>query len=121
MHKSHISDLNGPLHDHIATTYGVSANSILNSCRFFYVVDGIVPDVMHDVLEGTTQVTMRCLLGHCIQEQKFFSLSLLNERIVSFDYGHVDSQNRPSEISRTSFASGTLKQSGKCDIFFSNF
>jgi len=45
----HCSDLDGPLHDHFATTYGISCDSILNK-SFFHVVDGMIPDVMHDIL-----------------------------------------------------------------------
>lgn len=47
-HASHTKDLEGPLHDHIAITYGITDNLILNSCRYFHVVDGLVPDIMHD-------------------------------------------------------------------------
>ena len=90
----------------------MSANSILNRSAYFHVVDGLVPDIMHDVLEGTTHVTMNCLLHYLIQDQKLFSLTLLNERIVSFDFGQVNTCNKPSEISQSSFTSDSLKQSG---------
>ena len=113
-HTSHELDLEGPLHAHIATTYGVTGKSILNKSRYFHVVTGLVPDVMHDVLEGVTQLTMKCLLKYLIQEKKYFSLSVLNERIMSFNYGS-DVCNKPSEISKATFNStdsNTLKQSG---------
>lgn len=112
-HASHITDLNGPLHSHIATTYGVTGDSILNSSRYFHVVDGLAPDIMHDLLEGTTQLTLKCLIKHLFDE-KYFSLSTLNERISSFRYGYAEMKNKPSEISQASLASGTLKQSGLC-------
>ena len=51
-HKRHCQSLNGPLHEHVATTYGLTRDSILNSLRFFHVTSGLPPDVMHDVLEG---------------------------------------------------------------------
>ena len=108
------TDLDGPLQSHIATTYGITTNSILNTSRYFHVVDGLVPDIMHDILEGTVQVTLKCLLWYLIQEGKKFSLTTLNERIGSFNYGLADVQNRPSEIPKTSFfsSSDTLRQSG---------
>ena len=31
-----------------ATTYGVTRRSILNESRYFNVVDGMAPDIMHD-------------------------------------------------------------------------
>ena len=72
-----------------------------------------VPDIMHDILEGTTQVTLKCLLNYLIKDKKCFSLKTLNERISSFNYGSIDNRNKPSEISKTTFSSSeTLKQSG---------
>ena len=72
-----------------------------------------MPDIMHDVLEGTTQLTLKCLLHHLI-ENKYFRLATLNERITSFDYGQAEISNKPSEISRATYNgdSNTLKQSG---------
>ena len=113
-HSSHISDLNGPLHAHISTTYGVSEDSILNDSRYFHVVDGIVPDVMHDMLEGTTQLVMRCLIRYLVLERKMFSFMTLNKRIATFSYGAADIRNKPSEISQSTFTScESLKQSGE--------
>lgn len=94
-------DWNGPLREHIATTYGVVDQSILNECRYFHVVDGLVPDIMHDLLEGIAQLTVKCLLRYLITEKKCVSVNTLNERILSFKYGHADIQNKPSEISKT--------------------
>ena len=42
--------LDGPLRSHIATTYGIANNSVLNKCQYFHVVNGLVPDIMHDIL-----------------------------------------------------------------------
>lgn len=113
-HANHVADLEGPLHDHIATTYGISEKSILNDSKFFHVVSGLVPDVMHDILEGTLQLTLKCLLHYIIHDMKFLTLVTLNERIASFDYGQADKRNKPSEISASTLASDsyTLKQSG---------
>lgn len=58
-HASHLGDLHTPLHNHIATTYGVA-----EQCRYFHVhvVDGLVPDIMHDLLEGSAHLlTLRYL------------------------------------------------------------
>lgn len=113
-YESHVADLNGALRSHIATTYGITNKSILNTSRYFHVVDGLVPDIMHDMLEGTLQLTLKCLLCYLIKDQSMFSLTTLNERIASFHYGQANVQNRPSEISRSSFNStaDTLRQSG---------
>jgi len=46
-HEAHCADLDGPLHNHLATTYGLTCNSVLNSSRYFHVIDGVIPDIMH--------------------------------------------------------------------------
>ena len=60
-HADHCADLSGPLHSHIAKTYGVTNNAVLNSCSYFHVIDGIVPDIMHDILEGTLPLIWRVI------------------------------------------------------------
>ena len=76
-HTSHCAHLEGPLHDHFATTYGVSYKSVLNESKFFHVVDGMIPDIMHDVLEGSLQLHIKWLLKHCIIHMKYFSINIL--------------------------------------------
>ena len=61
-HKQQCDSLGGPLHNHIATTYGLHYNSILNLSRFYHVTDGLPPDVMHDILEGCLQYEVKELL-----------------------------------------------------------
>lgn len=107
-HAYHCSGLGGPLHEHFSTTYGVAFNSELNSSRYFHVVDGMVPDIMHDILEGTLQLHIKYLLKYLILEENLFSLNLLNERMQSFLYG-PDNNNKPSIISND-----TLISSGNC-------
>lgn len=91
---------------------------MLNTSRFFHVVDGIVPDLMHDILEGTLQLNMKWLLKHLILDEKMFSLDALNGRMQSFDYGMADSSNKPTPISYDTLSSTTrnnVKQSCKSD------
>ena len=107
VYDSHCVGLEGPLHDHIATTNGVVSNSVLNTCRYFHVSSGLVPDIMHDILEGSLKLCMRHPLIYLIQEK----LNALSDRI-SFDYGPSEVKNRPTEISAVSLSSdGRLKQS----------
>ena len=47
------------LHDHITTTYGLHRNSILNTSKYFHIVDGLAPDIMHDILEGSLQYEIK--------------------------------------------------------------
>ena len=114
MHASHCEDLGGPLHDHIATTYGLVRDSILNSTRYFHIVEGLVPDIMHDLLEGALQLCTKLLLNHMIVHEKKISLENFNERISCFHYGPSDVRNKPTLISSTVLTSGDgkLSQSG---------
>ena len=52
MYNEHCRGLNGLLKDHISITYGISKKSILNDLQHFHVVTGLVPDIMHNILEG---------------------------------------------------------------------
>ena len=110
LYEEHCIGLDGPLRDHIATTYGLQCNSVLNECSYFHVTDGLVPDVMHDVLEGTLEITVRHCLWHLVREEGLFSLTLLNERIRTFSYG-PDISNKPSEIAALNLDTA-IKQSG---------
>ena len=59
MYNEHCRGLDGPLKDHISTTYGISKKSILNDLQHYHVVTGVVPDIMHNILEGNgAMVTM---------------------------------------------------------------
>lgn len=80
--------------------------------RYFHVVDGIVPDVMHDILEGTLQLHIKWLLKHFINTGRI-SLATFNSRLKSFHYGPSDISNKPTPIAaETLFSStNTIKQS----------
>ena len=114
-YANHCADLDGPLRDHAATTYGVSCDSILNTSTYFHVVDGMVPDIMHDVLEGSLQLHLKCLFKYCILQMKYFSLDTVNSRIQSFYFGTADATNRPSNIAIDVLTSSknSVKQSCK--------
>jgi len=54
--------LNAALADHMATTYGLTRDSILNTSRYFHVTEGLPPDCMHDLLEDTLQYEVKEML-----------------------------------------------------------
>ena len=39
---------------------------------YFHVVDGLVPDVLHYVLEGVLQHGIKLLLRHLILQEKYY-------------------------------------------------
>ena len=121
-HDTYCARLNGPMSEHIATTYGISKTSALNLSRYFHVADGLPPDCMHDILEGVLPYAVKMLLLRFVTEHHYFHLDDLNHRIVSFTFGPVES-SRPSSISSASLCSNdkTLKQSGKLNQHKLNF
>ena len=113
-HANHCSDLGGHLHDHYATTYGLHRDSSLNSLRYFHVTEGLIPDIMHDCLEGCVHYEMKELLKY-LSSTRILSLSTINNLIQSFPYMGPDARNRPSPITATTLASSDhgLKQTGQ--------
>ena len=100
--------LQGTCPDHIAITYGLTRNSILNTSRYFHVTEGLPPDCMHDMLEGSIQYEVKELLKSLINE----GLVDINSRIERFPYSSRDAVNKPSPIDVSS-ANYSLNQSGK--------
>jgi hypothetical protein len=43
---------------------GLKTNSVLNQLKYFNVVTGLPPDLMHDLLEGCVRFTFTCLMKH---------------------------------------------------------
>ena len=78
----------------------------MNECRYFHVTTGLVPDIMHDILEGSLEVCLRQVLIHFIKEEKLFTLVLLNIRITSFHYGPTDVKNKPAMIAPDKLSQG---------------
>ena len=68
---------------HTAKTYGIAREPALNTLTHFNIIDGLVPDVMHDLLEGVVPYEVKCLLQTYIQE-KIISPREINDRIASF-------------------------------------
>ncbi len=112
-HAAQCASLGGHLHEHYATTYGLHRDTILNTSRYFHVTEGLVPDIMHDVLEGVLQLETKELLK-CLVQNKVISASDLEQALTSFPYTGPDSKNKPTPIVPAILSSKdhSLKQSG---------
>ena len=84
--------------EHFSRIYGLKYNSILNELKYFNVIGGMTPDVMHDILEGTLPKLTSLFLNHCISEKRFFKLKKLNKILKNFNYGNAEVKDRPSPI-----------------------
>jgi len=71
---------------------------MLNSSKYFHVTDGLVMDIMHDILEGAMQFEVKELLKYLI-DSNYCTLSRINSKITSFPYDGLDVTNKPSVIS----------------------
>jgi len=67
----------------------------------------LVQDIRHVLSEGVLEVETRLLINFCIQEGKI-TLETLNNRITSFNYGHMQ-RDKPSLI-KTCHLKTNLKQ-----------
>ena len=108
-HDEHIKQcqlLTGPLKDHYSTTYGVCRNSILNTLPNFSVTSGLCNDVMHDLFEGVVPLELKLLIQHCVSED-YFTVAVLNDCILKFDFGYSNASDRPHCFEES--ASGKIK------------
>ena len=106
------------LDPNLASAYGVKRDSLLNTSKYYHVVEGLASDVMHDVLQGVIPKVTKLILAHLVDEGHF-SVDVLNEKIPNFAFGATDSKNKPEpNISQATLRSAdtTLKQSGKYTI-----
>lgn len=95
--------------------YGINCNSILNELKYFHVCQGaLIPDIMHDVLEGALAYEMKLMLRTFIQVDHYFELALLNEKIASFEYGYCEVSDKPTQITQKTLIGdqNNLKQNG---------
>lgn len=68
--------------------YGIYRNSILNELSYFHVCSGtLLPDVMHDILEGALQCEVKLMLRVMVYEEGYFTLDNLNTRLENIELG----------------------------------
>ena len=101
---------------------GVNRDSILNELSYFHVCGGgLLPDVMHDILEGTLEYEMKLMLQQFIYEEHYFTLEELNTRMDFFHYGYMEIKDRPTPIADTTIKRSTgnlLKQEGESELLW---
>ena len=90
----------------------------MNTSKYFHVVDGLVPDIMHDVLEGCAPYTVKELLKYLISQQ-IVTLDQINDQIENFPYSPLDARNKPTMIPLATLRSSdrSLKQKGTKSIY----
>lgn len=113
-HQQHCELVEGDPSGAASKEHGINRNSILNELMYFHVCDGsLLPDVMHDILEGSLQYEIK-LMSQVMVNTGYFSLDELNMRLENFELGYMESKNCPSTFSVKNFNSdgNSLKQNG---------
>lgn len=109
MHQQHCSLVDGDTTGKLSTEYGVNSRSPMLDLEYFDMCCGtLIPDVMHDLLEGTLQHVLQLLLTYCIEEKGFFSLATLNEKIEGIELGYMET-TRPAPVDHCKH----MRQNGK--------
>jgi hypothetical protein len=84
--------------EHLRTkTFGVQTECELNQLKYFNFLDSPTVDIMHDLLEGVVPYELKLVLQKLISI-KCFTLETLNNRLISHNFGFLESKNRPSPI-----------------------
>lgn len=119
-HEDQCSQLESDTCGETSKQYGINQNSVLNQLSYFHVCDGsLLPDVMHDILEGLLQYEMKLLLHVMIEEEGYFSLDYFNSCLDNLELGYMESKSRPTLISVRTFrsAGNSLKQTSMFCIY----
>jgi len=114
-HKQHCALLKEDSTGKVSKEYGINHDSILIELSYFHVCNGsLVPDVMHDVLEGALSYEVKLMLQFMIDTEGYFSLDDLNSQLEHIELGYMESKDRPTAITaKTLYSSGnSLKQKG---------
>ena len=83
----------------LSKTYGIKGRSPLNSLSHFHVVDGLPPDIMHDLFEsGVVTTLLERVVSHYITQGQF-SLDYVLGRMNEFPYKGSDKTNKPDTSS----------------------
>lgn len=108
--EEHIQDCASIEGDHdYSKECGVNSRSLLLELEHFDMCSGaLLPDVMHDLLEGSLQHIVMLIIHYLTKTKKYFSLKHLNQKIEGMELGYME-ENRPSPVSRKD---KTLRQNG---------
>lgn len=96
---------------------GIKSRCIFNSLRTFHVVNNLMVDIMHDLLEGVCHYDLCAILNVIIFVRQYLTLETLNDRVQNFNYG-PDFGNKPTLITAEHIQGEKLKMSASEMLFF---
>ncbi|XP_043478508.1 uncharacterized protein LOC122508907 [Leptopilina heterotoma] len=92
---------------------GIKDICIWNEVKGVHITKNVGVDEMHDIPEGTAKYVMTDILDYLIfdPKTKYFTLEVLNYRIQVFNYGLLESSNKPPLISKKTASNVKIKMS----------
>lgn len=78
-------------------TKGIKRTCSLNKINNFHIVENISVDIMHDLNEGVIPFLLNKLFSHCIS-MKVFTERQITKMIQFYDFGTMNSKNKPSKL-----------------------
>ena len=74
----------------------------------------LIPDIMHDILEGALEYEIKVMLVTLITTENCFTLAEFNSRLENLDLGYMEAKDRPTLITENALLSPSskLKQEG---------
>lgn len=78
-------------------TKGVKKNCLLNNLNSFHVCRNVSVEIMHDIFEGVVPYFLKSFFKYCI-ENKICDEGELIQRVRDFNYGKLNSKNKPSKL-----------------------
>ena len=79
---------------HLASVYGIEANSCLNSLSYFHAIDEFPPDLADDFFEGISIGILTNIISELIGTRQL-TLVVINSAMKIFEYCGIDKQNKP--------------------------
>ena len=62
--------------------FGINRNSALNELAYFHACSGaLIPDIMHDILEGALQYEVELMFQVMIRAENYFTLDVFNSQL----------------------------------------
>ena len=77
-----------------ASVFGLKRNSCLNSLTYFHVINGLPPDLIHDVFEGVGVDVIFHVLINSVNEG-VLTINEINNNIATFTFSQIDLKNKP--------------------------
>lgn len=72
---------------------------MLDSLTYFSTcTGGLLPDIMHDLLEGALQYEVKLMLRQFVYVKNYFSCDHLSTKLRNMDLGYMECKDRPTSI-----------------------